>query len=146
MQARREDMSGHSGRQVGRDAHSNRQMGQLAPSGAMGYPEVNALVTAANPTPVGAAAPTGTSKVYAHDQRGYRGHAAYAVPNESMPGIKEHYRDLRRGTNNSGNNPENQTMGSETARQTAIVGANGHQTMIQDAYGRPQTNNLGVSY
>jgi hypothetical protein len=118
---------------------------KLAPSGDMGTPELSSLVKAANPTPAGGAAPMGTSKVYQapSSQRGY-GKAAYAVPNESMPGIKDHYKDLRMGTNNSGNNPENQTMGRQDARSVSMTKSKG--TMIQDAYGKPTTNNLGVSY
>ena len=118
---------------------------KLAPSGDMGTPEINAKVKEVKPTPAGGAAPMGTSKVYQSPSsvRGY-GQAAYAVPNESMPGIKDTYKDLRRGTNNSGNNPENQTMGRQDARSVSMTKSKG--TMIQDAYGKPQTNNLGVSY
>lgn len=136
-----------TGRQGDREAHSNRQRGTLAPSGDMGYPELNAKVKEAKPMPAGGAAPEGTTKVFQAPSsvRGY-GQAAYAVPDESMPGIKEHYRDLRTGTNNSGKNAENQTMSRSNARQSAIVGGNGHQTMIQDAYAKPTTNSLGVSY
>lgn len=124
---------GNAGR--GDNPHTPR----LAPSGDMGTPELSTLVKSANPTPAGVAAPMGTSKVYnaPTSQRGYSGSAAYAVPNENMAGIKDHYRDLRTGTNNSGKNPENQTMGRSNARQASIVGANGQQNMIQDAYGKP---------
>jgi hypothetical protein len=120
-------------------------MGQLAPSGDMGTPEINAKVKAAKPTPAGGTAPEGTTKIYQAPSsvRGY-GQAAYAVPNKDMPGIKDHYRDLRTGTNNSGNNPENQKMGRQTARDVSM--SKSKRTMIQDAYGKPQTNNLGVSY
>ena len=142
-----QDTGSHSGRQGGRDSHATRKAGKLAPSGDMGTPEINAKVSEANPTPAGGAAPEGTTKVYQAPAslRGY-GQAAHAVPNESMPGIKEHYRDLRMGTNNSGNNPENQTMGRQTARDVATTTGGGKATMIQDAYGKPTTNNLGVSY
>lgn len=119
---------------------------KLAPSGDMGTTEINTLVKTANPTPAGGAAPMGTTKVFQAptSQRGYSGQAAYAVPTESMPGIKANYKDLRRGTNNSGNNPENQTMSRQDARSVSMTKSKG--TMIQDAYGKPQTNNLGVSY
>jgi hypothetical protein len=120
---------------------------RLAPSGDMGTPEINTLVRAANPMPAGGTAPEGTTKIYQTPAtlRGY-GKAAHAVPNESMPGIKDHYKDLRRGTNNSGKNPENQTMGRQTARDVSVATGGGKSTMIQDAYGKPTTNNLGVSY
>lgn len=132
---------GNAGR--GDNPHTPR----LAPSGDMGYPELNVKVKEAKPMPAGGAAPEGTTKVFQSPSsvRGY-GQAAYAVPNESMPGIKEHYKDLRRGTNNSGNNPKNQTMGRQTARDVSMTTGGGKSTMIQDAYGKPTTNNLGVSY
>jgi hypothetical protein len=140
-----QDTGAHPGRQGGRDAHATRQSGKLAPSGDMGTPEINAKVKEANPMPAGGTAPEGTTKIYQTPAslQGY-GKAAYAVPTESMPGIKDHYKDLRRGTNNSGNNPENQTMGRQDARSVSMTKSKG--TMIQDAYGKPQTNNLGVSY
>ena len=133
---------GNAGR--GDNPHTPR----LAPSGDMGYPELNTLVKTANPTPAGGAAPMGTTKVFQAptSQRGYSGHAAYAVPNESMPGVKSHYKDLRMGTNNSGNNPENQTMSRQDARSVSMTKGGGKSTMIQDASGKPTTNNLGVPY
>lgn len=120
---------------------------RLAPSGDMGTTEINAKVKEAKPTPAGGTAPQGTTKVFQAPSslRGY-GQAAHAVPNESMPGIKEHYKDLRRGTNNSGNNPENQTMGRQDARDVSTTTGGGKSIMIQDAYGKPTTNDLGVSY
>ena len=132
---------GNAGR--GDNPHTPR----LAPSGDMGTPEINAKVKEANPMPAGGTAPEGTTKIYQAPAslRGY-GKAAHAVPNESMPGIKAHYKDLRRGTNDSGKNPENQTMGRQKARDVSVTTGGGKSTMIQDAYGKPTTNNLGVPY
>jgi hypothetical protein len=131
---------GNAGR--GDNPHTPR----LAPSGDMGTPELSTLVKTANPTPAGGAAPMGTTKVFQAptSQRGYSGQAAYAVPNEDMGGAKQVYKDYRTGGNASGKNAEGQTMSRQKARDQALSGSKG--TMIQDAYGKPQTNSTGVSY
>ena len=119
---------------------------KLAPSGDMGTPELSTLVKTANPTPAGGAAPMGTTKVFQAptSQRGYSGQAAYAVPNADMGGAKQVYKDYRTGGNASGKNAEGQTMSRQNARDQALSGAKG--TMIQDASGKPQTDDLGASY
>jgi hypothetical protein len=140
-----QDTGAHPGRQGGRDSHATRKAGKLAPSGDMGTPEINTKVKEANPTPAGGAAPEGTTKVYQSPSsvRGY-GKAAYAVPDGDMGAAKQVYKDYRTGGNASGKNAEGQTMSRQGARDQALSGAKG--TMIQDAYGKPTTNNLGVSY
>ena len=121
---------------------------KLAPSGDMGTPDINTKVKEANPTPAGGTAPQGKTKVYRAPSsvRGYN-QSAHAVPDESMGQVKQVYKDYRTGGNKSGRNAEGQTMSRQNAREQALFGSGGeHPTMIQDAYGKPTTNNLGVPY
>lgn len=69
-------------------------------------------------------------------EQGTIGSAAYAVKDENMSAVKSTYRDMRQGTNASGNNKFGAKMDKYNARNAALSYAGGDsKMMLQDASG-----------
>ena len=130
-----EDKAHHPARKVGREEHAGRTKAttRIFPPSGSGLTNDQRLDLG---TPVFAASPA---------ERGgmIHGESQYVIPTSHMPGVKDKFRDLRKGTNNSGANPGNLRLTSEDARAGATEQYHVPANKIQDNEGNHVPNANG---
>lgn len=131
-----EDKAHHPARKVGRDEHVGRTKAttRIFPPSGSGLVNDQRLDLG---TPVFAASPA---------ERGdmsKQGESQHIIPTSHMPGVKEKFRDLRKGTNSSGANPGKLRLSSEDSRAGAIEPYQVPASKIQDNEGNHVPNGMG---
>jgi hypothetical protein len=131
-----EDRAHHPARKVGREEHAGRTKAttRIFPPRDSGLVNDQRLDKG---TALFAAAPEhrGEDTPYGETQ--------HVIPNASMPGVKAKFKDMRRGTNNTGANPGNYRLSSKDARAHAIEEYQMPATKIQDNEGNHVPNQMG---
>jgi hypothetical protein len=133
-----EDKAHYPARKVGREEHAGRTKAttRIFPPSGSGLVNDQRLD---NGTALFAAAP---------EERGEGspwGETQHVIPTSHMPGVKAKFKDLRLGTNNTGDNPNNERLSSKDARAGAIEKYQVLGTRIQDNKGNHVPNQRGNS-
>jgi hypothetical protein len=131
-----EDRAHHPARKVGRDEHVGRTKAttRIFPPKGSGLVNDQRLDLG---TAVFAAAPEDRGDMLRH------GESQYVIPTSHMPSVKAKFKDLRKGTNDTGDNPGNLRLSSAEARAGATEKYHTIGNHIQDNEGNHVPNRQG---